>query len=126
MIIQTQTIINMLKELAEATNLNIDKELDEIYNFFLIYEKDKQGELNLEQLKKELKAKAIHLKLNGKKVETVKNLRYSKRRKVYILNFLNDSKDNSNSGDENLSSNSNKYLSLLYCMLLLIIISSLI
>jgi hypothetical protein len=53
MIIQTQTIINMLKELAEATNLNIDKELDEIYNFFLIYEKDKQGELNLEQLKKE-------------------------------------------------------------------------
>ena len=35
MIIQTQTIINMLKELAEATNLNIDKELDEIYNFFL-------------------------------------------------------------------------------------------
>ena len=88
MIIQTQTIINMLKELAEATNLNIDKELDEIYNFFLIYEKDKQGELNLEQLKKELKAKAIHLKLNGKKVETVKNLRYSKRRKVYILNFL--------------------------------------
>jgi hypothetical protein len=92
MIIQTQTIINMLKELAEATNLNIDKELDEIYNFFLIYEKDKQGELNLEQLKKELKAKAIHLKLNGKKVETVKNLRYSKRRKVYILNFLNGGK----------------------------------
>lgn len=92
MIIQTQTIINMLKELAEATDLNIDKELDEIYNFFLIYEKDKQGELNLEQLKKELKAKAIHLKLNGKKVETVKNLRYSKRRKVYILNFLNGGK----------------------------------
>ena len=92
MIIQTQTIINMLKELAEATNSNIDKELDEIYNFFLIYEKDKQGELNLEQLKKELKAKAIHLKLNGKKVETVKNLRYSKRRKVYILNFLNGGK----------------------------------
>ena len=92
MIIQTQTIINMLKELAEATNLNIDKELDEIYNFFLIYEKDKQGELNLEQLKKELKAKTIHLKLNGKKVETVKNLRYSKRRKVYILNFLNGGK----------------------------------
>ena len=91
-IIQTQTIINMLKELAEATDLNIDKELDEIYNFFLIYEKDKQGELNLEQLKKELKAKAIHLKLNGKKVETVKNLRYSKRRKVYILNFLNGGK----------------------------------
>lgn len=92
MIIQTQTIINMLKELAEATNLNIDKELDEIYNFFLIYEKDKQGELDLEQLKKELKAKAIHLKLNGKKVETVKSLRYSKRRKVYILNFLNGGK----------------------------------
>lgn len=92
MIIQTQTIINMLKELAEATNLNIDKELDEIYNFFLIYEKDKQGELNLEQLKKELKAKTIYLKLNGKKVETVKNLRYSKRRKVYILNFLNGGK----------------------------------
>ena len=92
MIIQTQTIINMLKELAEATNSNIDKELDEIYNFFLIYEKDKQGELDLEQLKEELKAKAIHLKLNGKKVETVKNLRYSKRRKVYILNFLNGGK----------------------------------
>ena len=92
MIIQTQTIINMLKELAEATSSNIDKELDEIYNFFLIYEKDKQGELNLEQLKKELKAKAIYLKLNGKKVETVKNLRYSKRRKVYILNFLNGGK----------------------------------
>ena len=92
MIIQTQTIINMLKELAEATNSNIDKELDEIYNFFLIYEKDKQGELDLEQLKKEIKAKAIHLKLNGKKVETVKNLRYSKRRKVYILNFLNGGK----------------------------------
>ena len=92
MIIQTQTIINMLKELAEATNSNIDKELDEIYNFFLIYEKDKQGELDLEQLKKELKAKAIHLKLNGKKVETVKKLRYSKRRKVYILNFLNGGK----------------------------------
>ena len=92
MIIQTQTIINMLKELAEATNSNIDKELDEIYNFFLIYEKDKQGELDLEQLKKELKAKAINLKLNGKKVETVKNLRYSKRRKVYILNFLNGGK----------------------------------
>ena len=92
MIIQTQTIINMLKELAEATNSNIDKELDEIYNFFLIYEKDKQGELDLEQLKKELKAKVIHLKLNGKKVETVKNLRYSKRRKVYILNFLNGGK----------------------------------
>lgn len=92
MIIQTQTIINMLKELAEATNSNIDKELDEIYNFFLIYEKDKQDELNLEQLKKELKAKTIHLKLNGKKVETVKNLRYSKRRKVYILNFLNGGK----------------------------------
>ena len=92
MIIQTQTIINMLKELAEATNSNIDKELDEIYNFFLIYEKDKQGELDLEQLKEELKAKAINLKLNGKKVETVKNLRYSKRRKVYILNFLNGGK----------------------------------
>lgn len=92
MIIQTQTIINMLKELAEATNSNIDKELDEIYNFFLIYEKDKQGELDLERLKEELKAKAIHLKLNGKKVETVKNLRYSKRRKVYILNFLNGGK----------------------------------
>lgn len=92
MIIQTQTIINMLKELAEATNFNIDKELDEIYNFFLIYEKDKQGELDLERLKKELKAKTIHLKLNGKKVETVKNLRYSKRRKVYILNFLNGGK----------------------------------
>lgn len=92
MIIQTQTIINMLKELAEATNSNIDKELDEIYNFFLIYEKDKQGELDLEDLKKELKAKAINLKLNGKKVETVKNLRYSKRRKVYVLNFLNGGK----------------------------------
>ena len=92
MIIQTQTIINMLKELAEATNSNIDKELDEIYNFFLIYEKDKQGELDLERLKEELKAKAINLKLNGKKVETVKNLRYSKRRKVYILNFLNGEK----------------------------------
>lgn len=92
MIIQTQTIINMLKELAEATNFNIDKELDEIYNFFLIYEKDKQDELDLERLKKELKAKTIHLKLNGKKVETVKNLRYSKRRKVYILNFLNGGK----------------------------------
>lgn len=92
MIIQTQTIINMLKELAEATNSNIDKELDEIYNFFLIYEKDKQGELDLEQLKEELKAKAINLKLNGKKVETIKNLRYSKRRKVYILNFLNGGK----------------------------------
>lgn len=92
MIIQTQTIINMLKELAEATDFNIDKELDEIYNFFLIYEKDKQGELDLEDLKKELKAKTIHLKLNGKKVETVKNLRYSKRRKVYVLNFLNGGK----------------------------------
>ena len=92
MIIQTQTIINMLKELAEATNSNIDKELDEIYNFFLIYGKDKQGELDLEHLKEELKAKAINLKLNGKKVETVKNLRYSKRRKVYILNFLNGGK----------------------------------
>lgn len=92
MIIQTQTIINMLKELAEATNSNIDKELDEIYNFFLIYEKDKQGELDLEDLKKELKAKDINLKLNGKKVETVKNLRYSKRRKVYVLNFLNGGK----------------------------------
>ena len=40
MIIQTQTIINILKELSELTDTDLNKELEECYNFFLIYEKE--------------------------------------------------------------------------------------
>ena len=87
MIIQTQTIINILKELSELADTNLNKELEEIYNFFLIYEKEPEQDNEVKKLET-LNPKKITVKLNNK-VADVKSIFYNKRRKIYIINFEN-------------------------------------
>lgn len=87
MIIQTQTIINVLKELSELTNTDLNKELEECYNFFLIYEKEPEQDFEVKKLET-LNPKKITIKLNDK-IADVKSIFYNKRRKVYIINFEN-------------------------------------
>ena len=87
MIIQTQTIINILKELSELTDTDLNKELEECYNFFLIYEKEPEQDFEVKKLET-LNPKKITVKLNNK-VADVKSIFYNKRRKIYIINFEN-------------------------------------
>lgn len=88
MIIQTNTIMNILKELEKETGLDLTQELEEIYIFCLIYEEESQNNgfliTNLEKLKPE----TYCVNLNGKK-ENVHSIFYSKRRKVYCLKYNN-------------------------------------
>ena len=87
MIIQTQTIINILKELSELTDTDLNKELEECYTFFLIYEKEPEQDFEVKKLET-LNPKKITVKLNNK-VADVKSIFYNKRRKIYIINFEN-------------------------------------
>ena len=87
MIIQTQTIINILKELSELTDTDLNKELEECYNFFLIYEKEPEQDFEVKKLET-LNPKKITVKLNNK-VADVKSIFYNKRRKINIINLEN-------------------------------------
>lgn len=89
MIIQTSTMINILKFLEEETNTDLTKEIEEIFNSCLICEKEQEN-FEVEKIET-LEPDDYCIKINGKK-ENIYSINYDKKRKVYCLVYKTGSK----------------------------------
>ena len=87
MVIFTKTIVDILEDLSEKTGRNLDEEIEEIYNFLLILEEEKEKDFELKNIE-QLKPNSYKIKIQGKQ-QNIKKISYSKKRKVFVLSFLN-------------------------------------